>query len=60
MGTLVGLSSASVYPESTAHAFGYASWWLVAGACLLTLPAWILARAEKLERVSGTVGSRTG
>lgn len=37
-------------PGQAAHAFRYASWWLFAGACLLTLPAYLLARSERRAR----------
>lgn len=36
--------------EHAVDAFGYASWWLLAGAVLLTFPAALLARAERRNR----------
>lgn len=36
--------------ERAVDAFGYASWWLLAGAVLLTFPSAMLARAERRNR----------
>jgi hypothetical protein len=45
-GHLAGTST----PRQAADAFRYANWWLFAGACLLMLPAYLLARAERKAR----------
>ena len=48
-----------VTPTAAAHAFNFASWWLVAGACLLIAPAWLLSRAERRPSQGPDTGGAT-